>query len=204
MINYGTDQIFENLKTLQSFQKWAASALPQNLVPPTQQQIENGVEPLNTYPASWHNFYNQQYTINLTMASKVVQDLYSELLAVLADGSVTPSMTNQNQLRDAIRNIIDNRVVTKTVNMTVTDKIFTWEELNLQEDNYIVFLQLVGLYYQDIVPQYTIEPSGIHILLNNLSNPSSTITRKWGTGTWGDGVWAEEDIATINLLITKL
>jgi hypothetical protein len=121
MINYGTDHIFESRTSLQSFQKWAAAALPQNLVPPTPQQIQNGVESLNTYPASWHNVYNQAYTVNLTMVSQVVQDLYQELLAVLADGNVTPSQAQQNQLRSAIRNIVDLRtadVSDKAVNFT--------------------------------------------------------------------------------------
>lgn len=309
MINYGTDQIFEARKTLQSFQKWAAAALPQNLVPPTPQQIQNGVESLNTYPASWHNVYNQEYTVNLTMASMLVQDLYAELLAVLTDGNITPSQATQNQLRDAIRNIVDARVadvsskvviftpatmaqalasgdtlatlfsklafwrieytknlnnhaaidatydtkghlkisptggltiasgvlnlqaastsangymsstdktrldnlyntviqtVYRTVSMTVTDKIFTWAELNIQQDNYIVFLQVVGLYYQDIIPQYVIEQLGIHIQLNKLGDVDGNIISKWGSRTWGSSVWADEDQVTFNLLITKL
>jgi hypothetical protein len=44
------------------------------------------------------------------MLATITQDLYNELLAVLVDGNITPSITEQNQLRDALRNIIDLRL----------------------------------------------------------------------------------------------
>jgi hypothetical protein len=88
--------------------------------------------------------------------------------------------------------------------MTVTDKIFTWSELNIQKDDYIVFLQVVGLYYQDIIPQYVIDPLGVHIRLNKLGDIDGNIISKWGSRTWGSSVWADEDQVTFNLLITKL
>jgi len=107
MINYGIDKIFENRSLLQSFQKWAALASPQNLTPPTQDQINAGVLSMNTYPAPWHNSYNQEYTVNLTMIATLVLDLYTELLSVLAEGNVTPSQNKLNQLRDSLKNIIN-------------------------------------------------------------------------------------------------
>jgi hypothetical protein len=52
------------------------------------------------------------------MLAQVIQDLYSELISVLADGNVTPTQGTADQLRTALRNIVDLRtasVAEKTV-----------------------------------------------------------------------------------------
>jgi hypothetical protein len=123
MINYGNEPIYDGLNALESFNKYAASADPINLTPPTPAQHAKGVAPLNTLPAPWFNLFHQRYTVNLQIASQAVYDLYSELIPVLVDANITPSSQQQNQLRNAIRNIVDTRtaiVSDKTVQFTAT------------------------------------------------------------------------------------
>ena len=121
MINYGNETIFDGLSALESFNKYAADADPVNLVPPTSDQFNRGVAPLNTLPAPWFNLFHQRYTVNLQMAAQVIYDLYAELIPVLTDAGLTPSSQQQNQLRNAIWNIVDTRTAIlsdKTVNFT--------------------------------------------------------------------------------------
>lgn len=70
--------------------------------PPTDQQRENGVIPLDSLPADWWNWLWYNTTSNLGEAQMDFNSLYSEIISVLTAAGISPSESSTEELRDAI------------------------------------------------------------------------------------------------------
>lgn len=96
--------------TQTSMQVYAASQ-EQYKTPPNASQMDVGVVPLDTLPASWWNWLWEQITKNNNAVYQGIADIRTELLNVLSDANITPSELDATQLLQAI-NVIRKRVPT--------------------------------------------------------------------------------------------
>lgn len=72
------------------------------MTPPNQEQIRNGVIPLDSLPAPWWNWLWNQLTINEGQTVNALNDILTELHNVLQSAGITPSRLDSSQLRQAI------------------------------------------------------------------------------------------------------
>lgn len=72
------------------------------MTPPNQEQIRNGVIPLDSLPAPWWNWLWNQLTINEGRTVSALNDILTELHNVLQSVGITPSQMDSSQLRQAV------------------------------------------------------------------------------------------------------
>jgi hypothetical protein len=61
---------------------WAKDADPDNIAFPSADMAKHGVEPLDTYPAKWFNYFGNYYSKQLIALVKFIADIYTELESV--------------------------------------------------------------------------------------------------------------------------
>jgi len=85
----------------------------------------NGFLPEEALPAQWFNWFMYVLTKNGTIGNPSVNDILTELKALLAEASLTPNVAVHTQVRDAVL-AIANRYVKLTTNETIAGiKTFT-------------------------------------------------------------------------------
>lgn len=100
-----------NPSTTQTSMQVYAASQEQYKNPPNAAQMDVGVAPLDTLPASWWNWLWEQITKNNNAVYQGIADIRTELLNVLSDANITPSALDATQLLQAI-NVIRKRVPT--------------------------------------------------------------------------------------------
>ena len=100
-----------NPSTTQTSMQVYAASQEQYKTPPNAVQMDVGVVPLDTLPASWWNWLWEQITKNNNAVYQGIADIRTELLNVLSDANITPSSLDATQLLQAI-NVIRKRVPT--------------------------------------------------------------------------------------------
>jgi len=88
---------------------YASSPLPgSEAIKPDFKNYLAGVEPLDTLPANWWNYFASTWMKNGAQTTDVLQVFYNELIAVLMAVGIQPSTASQQQLLDAINALIAN------------------------------------------------------------------------------------------------
>lgn len=73
--------------------------------PPTDSQIDAGVVPLDSLPASWWNYYLSSFTGNNNAALLAIEGIRTELISLLTAAGITPSATVTDQVAQAVQTI---------------------------------------------------------------------------------------------------
>ena len=74
----------------------------QYITPPTTEDIDKGVEPLDSLPADWWNWLWNQITLEEGHTVQFCNSLFAEISTVLTAAGITPKEVNANDLLNAI------------------------------------------------------------------------------------------------------
>jgi hypothetical protein len=89
---------------------YAKNATADLVQPPQPDEFNMGVEPLDSLPAKWFNFFNAFFTKAVHALHLDIEDIYTEMKSVLADAGISPSDTAHAQVLDSIKAILDTRL----------------------------------------------------------------------------------------------
>lgn len=74
---------------------------------PSYENFRRGYEPLETYPAKWHNTVLQQVTTALHQLQPAVKAVYDELVTLINDSGQTPSQMQSDQVLRAVKKVTE-------------------------------------------------------------------------------------------------
>ena len=95
MRNYGIGAGKDGMVVPPPNGKFASNAPAEYVQFPSGTAYENGVEPLDDYPAGWFNAIQRYYTEQWLETAATFQDLYGELLDIVRQGGLTPNAAAQ-------------------------------------------------------------------------------------------------------------
>lgn len=98
-----------------------AGGNPEYMQEPTDLDFANGVKPLDTLPAGWWNWLWNKITLNEGRTVTVLNSIFDELLSVLNEAGIQPNAQQNNQIRNAIKLIIQASTGVLE-NLTTADK----------------------------------------------------------------------------------
>lgn len=108
-------ETIENLDTeLPNMREFATTpSSPDYVAPPTNQEIDNGVEPLDVLPAQWYNYYTQKQTKGNNAIRTFLTSILTEFKNLLSLFGITPNPGSTTQVKEALNNkftAIDNGI----------------------------------------------------------------------------------------------
>lgn len=79
---------------------------PEYMQEPTGLDFANGVKPLDTLPAGWWNWLWNKITLNEGRTVTALNSIFNEILSVLSEAGVQPDAQQNNQIKNAIKLIV--------------------------------------------------------------------------------------------------
>jgi hypothetical protein len=128
MINYGSGAGKDGAVTNPRWGPfpWADKARVDNIGNPSPDRAHEGVEPLDTYPAKWFNYFGNYYSDQLIKLVEFLNDIYAELIAV-GGGVTPPEAPNKNtpaQLLSWITKIAESKAGSASAYITKSKVLF--------------------------------------------------------------------------------
>ena len=78
------------------------------------ENLKRGYEPLETFPAKWHNTVMNRFSIALQQAKVALDGLYDEMNSILSAAQIQPSAGQINQLLLAIQKLTELHIASAT------------------------------------------------------------------------------------------
>lgn len=103
-----------NPSTDQSSMREYAATQTLYKAPPTDDEIDTGVIPLDSLPAAWWNWYLNKFTINNNASMLTLGNVRDELISLLTQAGIEPSSASTQQIYNAVETI-RKRIATASV-----------------------------------------------------------------------------------------
>lgn len=78
------------------------------------ENLKRGYEPLETFPAKWHNTVMNRFSIALQQAKVALDSLYDEMNSILRAAQIEPSAGQVNQILLAIQKLTELHIASAT------------------------------------------------------------------------------------------